>query len=358
MTNSLVSEIQVTVDPSSDIGIRGLPKAWERRLKNRRQSVTKDMAMDNPQAVKNALSYSFRRQLPSQEAVTAEMRDAAKISYGVDPALTYKVGKQIGKGAEGCVFDCTEIRTGKKWAVKVSPADRIEEVISQVRIQALCNHPNVLGLKETLVFNDFVWTVMEHMDAGSLTDVLDLDGEYWNESIIAYVCKKVLNGLDFMHYENRFHRDIKSDNILLNNDGEVKLCDFGFAVCLTEERRLRKTLIGTPYWMPPELIEGIKYNSRVDIWSLGITAIEMAEGEPPHFEEDELRACYNIISLDPPKLKDQEKWSPLFHDFLAACLQRDPKKRARAADLVEHPFLEKACSKEEFIEFLQVSKMS
>jgi len=129
---------------------------------------------------------------------------------------------------------------------------------------------------------------MEFVHGGTLTEVLGPTIDF-PEAHIAFVCKQMLMGLAYLHRQHRLHRDIKSDNILVGFNGAVKLADFGFAVGLTEEQDKRRSVVGTPYWMAPELIRGLEYDAKVDVWSLGITAIEMAEGEPPHLHEPPLR---------------------------------------------------------------------
>ena len=141
---------------------------------------------------------------------------------------------------------------------------------------------------------------MELMDAGCLTEILGPDIDF-PETHIAYVCKNVLTALSYLHHNNKLHRDIKSDNVLMNTKGEIKLADFGFAVRLTpdvvvsflfhSQRERRKSVVGTPFWMAPELIQGVGYTSKVDIWSLGITALEMADGEPPHYHDAPLKVA-------------------------------------------------------------------
>eukprot|EP01092_Planopodium_desertum_P017129 TRINITY_DN99384_c0_g1_i1.p1 TRINITY_DN99384_c0_g1~~TRINITY_DN99384_c0_g1_i1.p1 ORF type:complete len:167 (-),score=13.50 TRINITY_DN99384_c0_g1_i1:72-572(-) len=146
-----------------------------------------------------------------------------------------------------------------------------------------------------------------------------------------------------MHHENRIHRDIKSDNILLNVAGDVKLADFGYCAQLTEDVTKRTSVVGTPYWMAPELIRGMDYGTKVDIWSLGIMAIEMADGEPPYLEHPPLRALFLIATHGSPGLKDPSKWSFIFKDFLDKCLAMDENQRFSAAQLLKHPFVRLAC---------------
>jgi serine/threonine protein kinase len=173
------------------------------------------------------------------------------------------------------------------------------------------------------------------MDAGSLTDLISLNPERpMSETQIARVLREVLQALDFLHTHNRVHRDIKSDNILLNARGDVKLADFGHCTVLTDAEPTRHSVVGTPFWMAPEVVKGLEYGAKVDIWSLGIVAFEMAEGAPPYMEE--LTA-----------------WSAHFHDFIDKCVQADSNKRPTAGELLSHPFLKTACTREELVRILQ-----
>lgn len=161
---------------------------------------------------------------------------------------------------------------------------------------------------------------MELMKGGSLTDCLGVRVEF-PEQCIAYVCKHMLMALAFMHRQHRMHRDIKSDNVLVDVNGVVKVADFGFAITLTQEETKRTSVVGTPYWMAPELIRGAEYDAKVDVWSLGITALEMAEGEPPLLHEAPLRALL-LITINPaPTLRHPDRWSRSFAHFLSRCLE-------------------------------------
>ncbi|KAJ8308112.1 hypothetical protein KUTeg_012986 [Tegillarca granosa] len=156
---------------------------------------------------------------------------------------------------------------------------------------------------------------------------------------IATVCKACLKALAFLHSNGVIHRDIKSDSILLSHDGKVKLSDFGFCAQVTEELPKRKSLVGTPYWMAPEVISRLPYGPEVDIWSLGIMVIEMIDGEPPFFNEPPLQAMRRIRDMPPPKLKNAHRVSPRLQGFLERTLVRDPAQRAAAFELLQHPFL-------------------
>ena len=190
------------------------------------------------------------------------------------------------------------------------------------------------------------------MKGGNLTDLVSTKHPM-KEADIANVCKGMLEGLAFLHENFRLHRDIKSDNVLVNINGEVKLADFGFAIMLNSEESKRTSVVGTPYWMAPELIKAEPYDSKVDIWSTGITLIEMAEGEPPHMSLPVLKALLTITTNPPAKLKSvgSTAWSPAMHHFLEQSLQSKPNKRATAAELLEHPFIQSAGSQEELAAF-------
>jgi protein-serine/threonine kinase len=206
-------------------------------------------------------------------------------------------------------------------------------------------HPNLIKCYETYKWADHMWISMEYMDGGCLTDILESYQKRrstMQEQEIAYVLREVLQGLKFMHGLKRLHRDIKSDNVLVRKDGRVKLADFGFCAELTEERAKRNTCVGTPYWMAPELIRQNDYDYKVDLWSVGILAIECAEWEPPYMDEKPLRAMFLITTQPAPRLKDRRRWSSEFHDFLSRCLIVNPAKRAGASELLSHPFLRKA----------------
>ena len=196
---------------------------------------------------------------------------------------------------------------------------------------------------------------MEYMDAGSLADLLDTQVAFPEEAI-AYVAKEVLKGLLEMHKNHEIHRDIKSVNILLDSSGHVKIADFGGAVILTQEESKRNSLVGTPHWMAPELIKRVNYDVSVDIWSLGITVLEMADGYPPHSDvNDSMKAMLKIITECAPSFQDPTIWSQEFHDFLGGMLEKDVNDRMSAYMLLKMPFLNKAYTSEQFSQFIKLS---
>jgi len=193
---------------------------------------------------------------------------------------------------------------------------------------------------------------MEFVDFGSLTEILDQypRGLQLSEAEIGFICLQTLKGLENIHGLGVIHRDIKTDNILLGTDGRVLLADFGSAARLSTDRPNRKTVIGSPYWMAPELIRGEEYSQKVDIFSFGCMLRELATGDPPFADLPPLKCLFLLATSDVPPLKSVEgrKWSPAFLDFCNKCVRKDPAVRPGASDLLQHPFLGLACTQEEF----------
>ena len=259
--------------------------------------------------------------------------------HNKDPKSVFTDLKQIGQGASGSVFVATKPDGTKIALKKVKPENKTESDALEMEIRMMCctRHPNLIKCQETYNWSGFMWISMEYMGGGCLTDVLEnyqKMRQRMTEPEIAYLLREVLTGLKFMHGMKRLHRDIKSDNVLLTEMGRVKLADFGFCAELTEERNKRTTCVGTPYWMAPELIRQSEYDYKVDLWSVGILAIECAEWEPPHMEEKPLRAMFLITTQPPPKLRQPEQWSAEFNDFLSCCLVLNPLQRATATQLL------------------------
>ncbi|CAN0213372.1 unnamed protein product, partial [Ectocarpus fasciculatus] len=242
---------------------------------------------------------------------------------------------------------CPRSRGKQRCALKFCPVAEMDDLKNEIGMQCLSKHPNIVTLREAFVTKTEVVIAMDFMEGGSLTDTLGTTVDF-KEMYIAYVCREILLALAFMHHQFRLHRDIKSDNVLVNLEGKVKLADFGFAAALTAEQDKRASVVGTPYWMAPEIIKGLEYDGKVDVWSMGITALEMAEGEPPLLHEPPLRALL-LISINPsPRLKDPNKWSRGFIHFLASSLDVEVEKRYTADQLLQHPFIQTACSESEF----------
>lgn len=360
-------EHNVHVDFNSATGFSGIPPEWEAMLKS--ALITKKEVMDNPKQILSVLEFESKRQkdeverqktppapIPLPEETTTSLNDLISRD---DPTLIYKNMKKIGEGAAGEVFEATHTKTGLKVAIKKMEInnENVKLLATEISIMKSSKHPNVVDYIESYIVDEKMWVMMEYMGGGCLTDVLEcFDDIQMNEAQIAFVTRETLQSLAYVHAHHRIHRDIKSDNILLSIDGAVKLADFGYAAQLTKSFLKRNTVVGTPYWMAPELIRGHDYGTKVDIWSLGIMLIEMAEGEPPYMEYPPLRALFLITTKGIPPLKDQNKWSRDFHDFLQKCLDVKVQTRPEAAELLRHPFLQKAGVAEDFKPLIRAAK--
>jgi len=271
----------------------------------------------------------------------AEIMDKlrAVVSKG-DPTILYSKIKKIGQGASGSVFVAKSIKNNQTVAVKqmqLKSQPRKELIVNEILVMRESQHPNIVNYLDSYLVNEELWVVMEYMDGGPLTDVIERNTI--NETQISTICLETLKGLHHLHCRNIIHRDIKSDNVLLDGECHVKITDFGFCAKLTADKSKRATMVGTPYWMAPEVVKQKEYGAKVDIWSLGIMAIEMIEGEPPYLEEEPLKALYLIATNGTPKLKDPDKLSSSFKNFLTRCLEVDVKNRATAEELLHHSFL-------------------
>jgi p21-activated kinase 1 len=214
--------------------------------------------------------------------------------------------------------------------------------------------PEIITFHSAHRVGENLWILMELMDGGSLTNIATFCD--CQEAHIAYFAREVLKGLKYMHDHNKIHRDIKTDNVLIRSDGVVKLADFGYTAQLSGSGESRKSIVGTPYWMAPELIKAKPYSFPVDIWSLGIMCRELAEGEPPFVEYPPMRALFLIVSQGIPEISNKESRSPLFLDFLSRCLVPDPERRATAGELLKHPFLNTACESKFITPLLVLAK--
>ncbi|KFQ08416.1 Mitogen-activated protein kinase kinase kinase kinase 3, partial [Leptosomus discolor] len=251
------------------------------------------------------------------------------------------------------------VNTGELAAIKViklEPGEDFAVVQQEIIMMKDCKHPNIVAYFGSYLRRDKLWICMEFCGGGSLQDIYHVTGPL-SEQQIAYVSRETLQGLYYLHSKGKMHRDIKGANILLTDNGHVKLADFGVSAQITATIAKRKSFIGTPYWMAPEVAAVERkggYNQLCDLWAVGITAIELAELQPPMFDLHPMRALFLMTksNFQPPKLKDKMKWSNSFHHFVKMALTKNPKKRPTAEKLLQHPFVTQPLNRSLAIELL------
>lgn len=259
-----------------------------------------------------------------------------------DPDEIFQKLEILGQGSFGVVYKCLHRETGSIVAAKIMDIeDEIDSFKKEVEILKECKSPYILRFYGCYFKKGEIWIIIEYCDSGSVLDLMRAINCALNEFQIASIVQMVILGLNFLHEKKKIHRDVKCGNILLNRDGYAKLGDFGVSTSLATSLSRRVSKIGSPYWMSPEVIAQKKYNFKTDIWSLGITCIEMAEGDPPN-SRIKFHQVIKVIVQNPPKgLTEPDKWSPEFNDFVSKCLIYDPEQRPTAKMLFQHPFIKK-----------------
>ncbi|XP_077289778.1 serine/threonine-protein kinase msn isoform X3 [Arctopsyche grandis] len=279
--------------------------------------------------------------------------DDIDLSALKDPAGIFELIEVVGNGTYGQVYKGRHTKTGQLAAIKVMDVTEEEEEEIKLEINVLkkySNHRNIATYygafikKSPAGKDDQLWLVMEYCGAGSVTDLVkSTKGQSLKQEWIAYICREILRGLSYLHSNKVIHRDIKGQNVLLTDNAEVKLVDFGVSAQLDRTIGRRNTFIGTPYWMAPEVIAcdenaDATYDNRSDLWSLGITALEMAESQPPLCDLHPMRALFLIPRNPPPRLKSK-KWDKKFHGFIETVLVKDYHQRPYTESLLKHPFI-------------------
>ncbi|KAM5134921.1 serine/threonine-protein kinase 4-like [Mantella aurantiaca] len=269
-----------------------------------------------------------------------QLKKLSEDNLNKQPEEVFDVLEKLGEGSYGSVYKASHKETSQIVAIKQIPVESdLQEIIKEISIMQQCDSPHVVKYYGSYFKNTDLWIVMEYCGGGSVSDIIRLRKQTLKEDEIATILQSTLKGLEYLHFMRKIHRDIKAGNILLNSEGIAKLADFGVAGQLTDTMAKRNTVIGTPFWMAPEVIQEIGYNCVADIWSLGITAIEMAEGKPPYADIHPMRAIFMIPSNPPPTLRKPELWSKHFEDFINQCLVKNPEQRASATELLQHPFV-------------------
>ncbi|XP_041426864.1 serine/threonine-protein kinase 10 isoform X2 [Xenopus laevis] len=264
-----------------------------------------------------------------------------------NPEEFWEIVGELGDGAFGKVFKAQNKETGILAAAKVidtKSEDELEDYMVEIDILASCDHPNIVKLLDAFYYENNLWILIEFC-AGGAVDAVMLELERpLTEPQIRVVCRQTLEALIYLHEIKIIHRDLKAGNILLTLDGDVKLADFGVSAKNTKTMQRRDSFIGTPYWMAPEVVmcetsKDRPYDFKADVWSLGVTLIEMAQIEPPHHELNPMRVLLKIAKAEPPTLAQPSRWSAEFNDFLKKCLEKNVDARWTTAQLLQHPFV-------------------
>ncbi|XP_005996976.1 serine/threonine-protein kinase 10-like [Latimeria chalumnae] len=276
-----------------------------------------------------------------------KIKQYGNVKRGINPEDIWTITGELGDGAFGKVFKAQNKTSGVLAAAKVIETmskDELEDYVVEIDILASCDHQNIVKLLDALYWDSKLWILIEFCPGGAVDAVMLELERGLSEPQIRVICKQTLQSLEYLHNNNVIHRDLKAGNILLTLEGDVKLADFGVSAKNATSTQRRASFIGTPYWMAPEVVicetsKDTPYDYKADIWSLGITLIEMAEMEPPHHELNPMRVLLKITKAEPPTLRTPKRWSSDFKDFLKKALEKNVEARWSANQLLQHPFV-------------------
>ncbi|XP_031206455.1 serine/threonine-protein kinase 10 [Mastomys coucha] len=307
---------------------------------------------------------NFRRILRLSTFEKRKSREYEHVRRDLDPNDVWEIVGELGDGAFGKVYKAKNKETGALAAAKVietKSEEELEDYIVEIEILATCDHPYIVKLLGAYYYDGKLWIMIEFCPGGAVDAImLELDRGL-TEPQIQVVCRQMLEALNFLHGKRIIHRDLKAGNVLMTLEGDIRLADFGVSAKNLKTLQKRDSFIGTPYWMAPEVVlcETMKdapYDYKADIWSLGITLIEMAQIEPPHHELNPMRVLLKIAKSDPPTLLTPSKWSVEFRDFLKIALDKNPETRPSAAQLLQHPFVSRVNSNKALRELVAEAK--
>lgn len=348
---------QITHVELGEKGLVGFPEEWREKLTA--AGLTNMEIEKNPAECKSIVESGITNDMDKRECFIKEIEeeeDITQYTTNNDPDENYEnLSRNIygdedeymaNRRADGMEVSLKRIRITKQTK---------RAIMREVIVLSKCKDKHILQYVECYLINDTLWLVTELMDFGQLTNIIDLrEALPMQEMHIAYVCRRVLKGLIYLHEKGIVHRDIKSDNILVHQNGSIKISNFGFAAVLSSAHPTRNSVVGTPFWMAPELIRTENYDYKIDVWSLGITCREMTDGIPPYMDLPPMKALFQITTQGVPPLEGT--WTDLFRSFLNECLQSDVSKRGTAKKMLDHSFLSSECTKNEFVKFINEIK--